>query len=367
MYLGNLRGTDHGMGGVSLTFYFAREDASFVGRAKIGQPLLRIAFWRWMDGRSLKRFSPLLLICGAGVWPLTDHLIPSSNPPEFSVTTGAISHSRADISPGEYWDFTVNDHALRDLPAFLAKVRAIQKEEEEEMGGSAEGGEDGAVLRERKPATLTMVGHSVCWCCVPHISPLCETLAALLRLATTRVNAFGRAPSLVPLSSHLFRQLRFCCARFSCALDFMQRSGASGRYPPCARLLASHMRLRTHANTDGRGVCADVGCARAAHGAATPDGQDGPALPRWLPSAGMRVAHLLLAHECAAMDIWLLFLSAPSTVFSGLSSENVRCCRCRDVFFSVFRYRIWLFLAGPVKIRCQCFLLPLLTRTILFP
>lgn len=42
-------------------------------------------------------------------------------------------HVNPNISNEDYWNFTVNDHALRDLPAFIAKVRELKADCGEEL------------------------------------------------------------------------------------------------------------------------------------------------------------------------------------------------------------------------------------------
>lgn len=42
---------------------------------------------------------------------------------------GSMRHTNPNITSAEYWDFSVNEHGIKDLPAFLNRVKAIKQEE----------------------------------------------------------------------------------------------------------------------------------------------------------------------------------------------------------------------------------------------
>jgi hypothetical protein len=42
---------------------------------------------------------------------------------------GSTGHTNPTISPEAYWDFTVNEHAFCDLPAFVSKIQELKRED----------------------------------------------------------------------------------------------------------------------------------------------------------------------------------------------------------------------------------------------
>lgn len=64
---------------------------------------------------------------------------------------GVRRHINEKISNREYWNFTTNDHAFSDIPAF---IRNIQKIKEEELEETIDDPND-------PPFTITSISHSV--------------------------------------------------------------------------------------------------------------------------------------------------------------------------------------------------------------
>eukprot|EP00123_Amoebidium_parasiticum_P000723 comp11601_c0_seq1/m.6087 comp11601_c0_seq1/g.6087 ORF comp11601_c0_seq1/g.6087 comp11601_c0_seq1/m.6087 type:complete len:561 (-) comp11601_c0_seq1:107-1789(-) len=63
--------------------------------------------------------------------------------------TRALKHIDQTIAMKDYWKFTPNDHAFRDIPAFLRKIRAVQRAEATERGEAPD------------EYTVTLVSHSM--------------------------------------------------------------------------------------------------------------------------------------------------------------------------------------------------------------
>lgn len=62
---------------------------------------------------------------------------------------GSTGHTRPSISQEEYWDFTVNEHAFQDLPAFVSKIREVKNQDLQ------------VSLNEPPQHQLTFIAHSV--------------------------------------------------------------------------------------------------------------------------------------------------------------------------------------------------------------
>lgn len=78
-------------------------------------------------------------------------------------------HVDPNISRKEFWNFTVNEHAFQDLPAFIKKIREIKQEEfascdhkdnkgKDKAKTTKESSEESKIDRE---VNISIISHSV--------------------------------------------------------------------------------------------------------------------------------------------------------------------------------------------------------------